>query len=146
MHSMEKLSTTEQQALRARAHGLSPVVMIGDNGLSDTVLKEIDRSLAAHELVKIRVFSGGREERTALLADICGRLDALPVQHIGKILVVFRRRREGKESAEPERVAKMGKVKRPTGKPRVRVPSREPAAIKSTALVREPVNSRRRKI
>lgn len=89
------LSPAERSALRARAHKLHPVVLIGDSGLTDQVLLEIDRNLVAHELIKIRVAGADREDRGSLLEVICDKLEAAPVQHIGKILVVFRRRPEG---------------------------------------------------
>jgi RNA-binding protein len=88
---MKTPSPTDRQALRARAHSLQPVVMISEKGLSDAVLKEIDRCLTAHELIKIRVFGDDRAERTALLGDICTKLNAESVQQIGKILVVHRK-------------------------------------------------------
>jgi RNA-binding protein len=87
---MLELPPEARRALRARAHALKPVVMIADSGLTDVVLKEIDRSLAAHELIKIRVFSDDRGLRESQLATICDRLSAAPVQHIGKLLVVWR--------------------------------------------------------
>lgn len=87
---MLELSSTERRELRARAHGLNPVVSIAENGLSDPVMKEIDRCLEAHELIKIRVYGDSREEREAYLTRICTELDAGPVQMIGKLLVVFR--------------------------------------------------------
>lgn len=87
---MLKLSTDERRALRARAHALNPVVSISQNGLSESVLNEIRASLVSHELIKIRVFNDVREEREQFLATICEKLDAAPVQHIGKLLVVWR--------------------------------------------------------
>jgi putative YhbY family RNA-binding protein len=80
--------------LRVRAHALHPVVTIAGNGLTPGVLAELERSIQAHELIKVRVQGVGREEREALLMDICGRLDAESVQHIGNILVIWRPRRE----------------------------------------------------
>ena len=85
-----ELSATEQRALRARAHALAPVVMIGSSGLTTTVLNEIHRNLASHELIKIRVFADDHATRNELLTQICTTLHAAPVQHIGKILVVYR--------------------------------------------------------
>lgn len=84
------LSPTERRALRADAHALDPVVMIGNDGLTPAVLREIERAIIAHELVKIRVFGDDREARTAFLDEICTKLKAAPVQQIGKILVVWR--------------------------------------------------------
>ncbi|MDR0576203.1 MAG: YhbY family RNA-binding protein [Candidatus Accumulibacter sp.] len=84
------ITAGQRRSLRSRAHGLKPVVSISRNGLSGPVLKEIDACLESHELVKIRVYGDDREERERLLGEICERLDAAPVQHIGKLLVVWR--------------------------------------------------------
>jgi len=85
-----ELTSAERRALRARAHALDPVVIVGGAGLTAGVAREIDRALAAHELVKIRVPAADRDERDTLLGRICDELAAAPVQHIGKILVVYR--------------------------------------------------------
>ena len=77
-------------ALRGQAHGLDPVVLLGANGLTEAVLKEIDRALLAHELIKIRVPSDEREEREAIYAEIADRLNAARIQMIGKLLVLWR--------------------------------------------------------
>jgi len=87
---MLQLNPEQRRALRAQAHALNPVVAIAKNGLSVSVLKEIDRSLTAHELIKIRVFNDDRAAREACLSEICEALNAAPVQHIGKLLVVWR--------------------------------------------------------
>ena len=76
--------------MRAEAHHLKPVVSISQNGVSDAVMKEIDRSLNAHGLIKIKLYGIEREEREAALATICAALDCAPVQHIGNILVLWR--------------------------------------------------------
>lgn len=90
------LTANERSALRARAHRLKPVVTVSGAGLSEAVVAEIDRCLTHHELIKIRVFGDDRRQREALLGEICSRVGALPVQHIGKILVVYRK------TSEPE--------------------------------------------
>lgn len=87
---MLQLTSVQRRELRAAAHGLNPVVSISENGLTDAVLKEIDVCLKAHELIKIRVYGDSREDRIAYLERICAELDAAEVQHIGKLLVVFR--------------------------------------------------------
>ena len=87
---MLDISSEQRRALRARAHALNPVVVISQNGLSEAVLREIAHSLDSHELIKIRVFNDDREERENFLKTICDQLDAAPVQHIGKVLVVYR--------------------------------------------------------
>jgi putative YhbY family RNA-binding protein len=85
---MLTLTVLQRQELKARAHALNPVVMIGNAGLTQSVLDEIASALKHHELIKIRV-AGEREERDAMMQQICATLEAAPVQHIGKILVVY---------------------------------------------------------
>jgi putative YhbY family RNA-binding protein len=98
------LNPRERSALRARAHRLDPVVMVGDDGLTPAVLAEIGRSLEAHELIKVRVSGDDRDARDDILRRICGELQAAPVQHIGKILVVYRPAAEKpKPKAKPRR-------------------------------------------
>ena len=87
---MLQLTAAQTRYLRGLAHKLNPVVMIGQHGLSETVLREITQSLHAHELIKIRVLGDDRELRQQWLLEICTQLDAAPVQHIGKLLVVYR--------------------------------------------------------
>jgi len=72
--------------------------MIGEAGLTPPVLKEIDVALKSHELIKVRVLGADRDRRTGMVDEICTALDASPVQHIGKILVIFRPRPEEAES------------------------------------------------
>jgi putative YhbY family RNA-binding protein len=102
---MLTLTPAERSALRAEAHGLSPVVMVGESGLTPAVMKEISSSLDAHGLIKVRVFGDEREERVAIYEQICQELDCAPVQHIGKLLVLYRPKKE----AAKERSAKAGK-------------------------------------
>lgn len=87
---MIELSPVERRRLKAHAHKLHAVVTIGDKGLSDAVLQAIDAALKSHELIKVKVASDDRAAREALLARICAAVDASPVQHIGKILVLYR--------------------------------------------------------
>lgn len=77
--------------LRAAAHALRPVVQIGDKGLSDAVLKEIEVHLTAHQLIKLRVAGDDRAHRLAILEEVCEKLNAEPIHHIGKILTIYRR-------------------------------------------------------
>ena len=86
---MSKLSPAERQKLKGKAHKLDPIVIVGGDGLSLAVIAEIDRSLKSHELIKVRV-NADRDERRAILDEICAKTGAQPVQHIGKILVLFR--------------------------------------------------------
>jgi putative YhbY family RNA-binding protein len=91
---MMTLNAAQRRELKARAHALNPVVMISDAGLTPSVLHEIDVSLKSHELIKIRVFGDDRAARAAMIDDISTKLDAALVQHIGKILVLYRPRPE----------------------------------------------------
>ena len=102
---MRTLAPAARRALRARAHPLHPVVAIGTNGLTPAVLHEIDVNLNAHELVKVRVFDDDRGQRERLLAQICADLDAAAVQHLGKILTLWR------PSPAPEAVAAAPKTR-----------------------------------
>ncbi len=90
-----KLSPAERSELRAEAHGLKPIVIIGEAGLTASVKKEIDASLNAHGLIKVRVFGDDREARIAMYETICADLDAEPIQHIGKLLVLYRPKLDG---------------------------------------------------
>ena len=87
---MQQLTSAERRELRAQAHGLNPVVSISEK---------------AHELIKIRVYGDSREDRLAYYEQICSELDCAPVQHIGKLLVVYRHSPE-KAAAEAKKAAK----------------------------------------
>jgi len=76
--------------LKARAHHLDPVVLLGAQGLTEAAIKEIDRALLAHELIKVRAPIEDRAEREDLFAQIAQRLNAARIVHIGKLLVLFR--------------------------------------------------------
>jgi RNA-binding protein len=89
---MTELNSTEIRALRAQAHHLKPVVSISQNGVSAAVMKEIDRSLSAHELIKVKLYGVERAEREAALATICQTLECTSIQHIGNILVLWRQK------------------------------------------------------
>ena len=94
-----ELNTADRRALRADAHHLDPVVMIGGDGLTPAVLKEADSALKAHGLIKVRVLGDDRTAREAIYAQLCDQLNAAPIQHIGKLLVLWRHMPE-KVSAE----------------------------------------------
>ncbi|KND58096.1 RNA binding protein [Candidatus Paraburkholderia schumanniana] len=85
-----KLTPAERADLRSQAHALKPVVLVGAEGLTDAVLKEINVHLEAHQLIKIRVFGDEREARIEIYDEICDRLNVAPIQHIGKLLVIWR--------------------------------------------------------
>ena len=78
--------------LKARAHPLEPVVIIGGKGLTDEVVKEVDRALGAHELIKVRAPAMDRDEREQAFRMLCERTRAAPVQSIGKVFVLYRKK------------------------------------------------------
>jgi RNA-binding protein len=102
---MLKLSPAQRSALRSEAHGISPIVLIGEAGLTPAVMKEIDGGLNAHGLIKVRVFGDDREQRIQFYQAICEELRAAPIQHIGKLLVLYRPKAE----TEKERSTTRGK-------------------------------------
>ena len=108
----EALSSKARSALRARAHGLKPVVWVAESGISAGAMHEIDRALTAHELIKIHAGVAGREARSALLDQICATLGAQPVQIIGKMLVAFRPRPDEAAAVKQESARAPKRVRR----------------------------------
>ena len=136
----KSLTPARRSELRAEAHKLAPVVIIGDKGLTDEVVAEIDRSLKAHELIKVRAATGDRDAREGWMGQICGKLEAHPIQRIGKVLVIYRENVDKPEKVDPgvrrddkvnrrddkvKRVRRDDTVKR-TSRPRSRTPSPRP--------------------
>ena len=87
----QTLTPKQRQALKAQAHALKPVVMIGQNGLTDAVVREADMALKAHELIKIRVRNDDRDEREQFAQIFCERLNAQLVAHSGKLIILWRK-------------------------------------------------------
>lgn len=104
-----ELTPKERQSLKAFAHALKPVVLLGASGLTAATLKEIDRALAAHELVKVKVPGDDRDEREATFVRIADELAAARVQAIGKMLVLYRPAPE--QEAPPPARAPAGRAK-----------------------------------
>lgn len=88
------LTPKARQQLKAKAHKLKPIVLIGNKGLTPAVKKEIDLALNDHELIKIRLSANDHDEKKAMVDDICNMVDAELVQLIGNICVVYRERKE----------------------------------------------------
>lgn len=118
---MIPLSATRRRELRAAAHHLNPVVSVAGNGLSASVVAEIDQALRSHELIKVRVYGEDRDNRAALMEAICTQVAALAVQHIGNILVLWR-----ENTAKPASATDT-----PAAKPRAR--AAKPAGTESFA-------------
>ena len=87
---MNTPTSKELRQLPALAHKLRPVVTIAGKGLSDTVLEELDRALNDHELIKVKVAVGDREQRESVIAEVCERSSAVLVQRIGNIATLLR--------------------------------------------------------
>jgi RNA-binding protein len=95
------LTNRERSYLKARAHALEPVVHVGQDGLTDRVVAEVDRALAAHELIKVRVGVADRAERADVCEAICARTGAAEVLRVGKVLGLWRPRPDtGDEDAK----------------------------------------------
>jgi len=88
---MSKKSKQDIKQLRAIGHKLKPVVTVAGNGLSETVVAEIDRALSQHELIKIKLAVGGKDAKTAVAEELCERSGAEIVQSIGNVILVLRR-------------------------------------------------------
>jgi RNA-binding protein len=100
-----ELSIAERKAHRAEAHHLDPVVMVGNEGLTPSVVKETEAALNAHGLIKVRVLGDDREAREAVYQQLCDKLSAAPIQHIGKLLVLWR--------PKPEKIREVDEDRKP---------------------------------
>lgn len=87
------LSNAQRRHLRGLTHGISPVVMVGDKGLSETVLEAIEAALDRHELIKVRLRTD-RESRTAMVAQITETFRAETIHSIGQVACFYRRNPE----------------------------------------------------
>jgi putative YhbY family RNA-binding protein len=105
------LTPAQRKVHRADAHHLDPVVLVGGDGLTPAVVKEIDNALKAHGLIKVRVFSDDRSAREAMLQTLTEQLDAAPIQHIGKLLVLWRPQVEKVKPVDEDRMPGPREVK-----------------------------------
>ena len=105
------LTPQQRKVHRAEAHHLSPVVMIGADGLTPAVLKETDAALNAHGLIKVRVLGDDREAREAMYQQLADELNAAPIQHIGKLLVLWRPQPEKERVIDEDRMPGPRQVK-----------------------------------
>lgn len=143
--AMPSLSPARRSALRALAHALKPVVIIGDAGLTDAVVAEVERALRAHELVKVKAAGGDREQRSQWMVALCERTFAYPVQEIGKMLVLWREAPK-KEAAEPAAKPRKPAVKaKPVARSRKATPPPEPAPRTRRTAARPASESRSRR-
>jgi len=93
----QSLTSRERATLKARAHALEPVVHVGQAGVSEALIGEIDRALAAHELIKVKLGAAEREDRAGLIEAMCAGTGAAEVQRVGKVVVLWRPRPEQPE-------------------------------------------------
>lgn len=98
-----QLTVAQRKVHRANAHHLDPVVAIGNGGLTPAVLHEADAALNAHGLIKIRVHGDDRAAREAIYQQLADELNAAPIQHIGKLLLLWRPQPETEREADPDR-------------------------------------------
>ena len=99
-----QLTIAERKAHRAEAHHLDPVVMIGNDGLTPAVIKESDAALYAHGLIKVRVLGDDRDQREAMYQQLADQLGAAPIQHIGKLLVLWRPKPAKERAVDEDRM------------------------------------------
>ena len=131
-----QLSPIARQALKAQAHSLSPLVAVADNGLSPSVMREIDRTLDAHELIKIRVNTDDRVQRAEWLDKICDSLSAAPVQLIGKTVVIWRE--------NPEKARLRAKALLPAPVPKEKRLTKHQEEMRASGQMKAPVKRRPR--
>ena len=99
-----QLTPAERKVHRAAAHHLDPVVMIGNDGLSAAVTKEAEFALNAHGLIKIRVLGDDRNQRELMFQTLADQLNAAPIQHIGKLLVLWRPQPEKEKKQDQDKM------------------------------------------
>lgn len=90
MSQPEKLTTNQKKYLRGIAHGLNPMIIIGANGVTESLMAELESTLEHHEILKIKMASADREDRKKIVDYILEQTGALLVQTIGKICVIYR--------------------------------------------------------
>ena len=120
-----QLTPAERREHRANAHHLDPVVLIGGDGLTPAVKKEIDAALNAHGLIKVRVFGDDRSARELMYQELAAELNAAPIQHIGKLLVLWRPQPAKERAVDEDRMpgprdVKVLKFGRPGQRPEVK--------------------------
>lgn len=120
-----QLTPAERREHRANAHHLDPVVLIGGDGLTPAVKKEVDAALNAHGLIKVRVFGDDRAARELMYQELAAELNAAPIQHIGKLLVLWRPQPPKARAVDEDRMpgprdVKVLKFGRPGQRPEVK--------------------------
>lgn len=84
------MNPAQKKKLKSQAHSLKPVITLGQHGLTEAVLNETDLTLNAHELIKVKI-RAEKEERQQICEQLCQKLNAEPIQHIGQIVIIYRK-------------------------------------------------------
>lgn len=100
-----QLTPAQRKLHRSEAHHLDPVVMVGNDGLTPAVIKEAEMALNAHGLIKIRVLGDDRAAREEMFISLADQLNAAPIQHIGKLLLLWRPISEKAREIDQDRLA-----------------------------------------
>lgn len=99
--SSMKPSESQKKFLRGLGHELKPVIMIGDAGLSESVMSEFRSTIEHHELIKVRVRASDRETRDNIISELCQKGSAELVTRIGNVALIYRRNDENPQIALP---------------------------------------------
>lgn len=94
MSQPTQLSNNQKKYLRGIAHGLNPMIIVGANGITESLMAELDGTLTQHELLKIKLANDDREERKEMVETILAETGALLVQTVGKMCVIYRQNEE----------------------------------------------------
>ena len=89
-----KITSAQKKFLRQQAHHLKPIVWAGQQGITENLINEIEQALEQHELIKIKLRLGEREERDAGIEEICDKTNAASVQRVGNILTLYKKNEE----------------------------------------------------
>lgn len=98
-----KLSEAQKKHLRGLGHGLKPLIMVAEAGLSDSLLAEFEATLAHHELIKVSVRVGDRKTRNAIIEELCSIAKAALVQRVGNMALLYRENPDKKKIVIPNR-------------------------------------------
>lgn len=102
MKTDSTLTANQKKFLRGIAHGLNPVIIIGSQGVTDNLMAELDKSLTHHELLKVKMAAGEREDRKAIIDYVISHTKAKLVQNVGKMFVIYRARTKNPELVLPK--------------------------------------------
>ena len=94
-------SEAQKKHLRGLGHGLKPLIMVGEAGLTESLYAEFDTTLTHHELLKVSVRVGDRKARGAIIEDLCQRSGATLIQRVGKMALMYRENPDKKKIVIP---------------------------------------------